>query len=127
MRSRCRTIGLNYMYTRSEQEKKQEKGMPIIVANDNKTNVIMAKVVPSKGGDNHALERVEKMVEHLGYRKVIMRSDSEQAILAKEAVGRERERDVEILLEEVPVGDHQANGLVENAAKNARGQFRVIR
>ena len=34
---------------------------------------------------------------------------------------------MEIVLEQVPVGDHQANGLVENAIKNAQGQFRVIK
>ena len=51
-----------------------------------------------------------------------MRSDNEPAISAlKEAV--RRETDVEI---EVPVGDHQANGLFENAIKNAQGQFRMI-
>ena len=30
-------------------------------------------------------------------------------------------------MEEVPVGDHQANGLAENAIKNVQGQFRVIK
>ena len=30
-------------------------------------------------------------------------------------------------MEEVPVADHQANGLVENAVKNVQGQFRVIK
>jgi hypothetical protein len=42
----------------------------------------------------------------------------------KEAV--RRESDVEIALEQVPVGDHQAHVLVENAVKNVQGQFRVI-
>ena len=55
-----------------------------------------------------------------------MKSDNEPAILAlKEAV--RRESDVEIVMEEVPVADHQANGLVENAVKNVQGQFRVIK
>ena len=55
-----------------------------------------------------------------------MRSDNEPAILAlKEAV--RRESDVEIVLEEVPVGDHQANGLVGNAIENVQGQFRVTK
>ncbi len=30
-------------------------------------------------------------------------------------------------MEEVPVGDHQANRLAENAFKNVQGQFRVIK
>ncbi len=57
-----------------------------------------------------------------------MKSDKEPAILAlKEAVRRERESDVEIVMEEVPVGDHQAHGLAENAVRNVQGQFRVIK
>ena len=34
---------------------------------------------------------------------------------------------MEIVLEEVTVVDHQANGLVENAIKNVQGQFRMIK
>ncbi len=46
-----------------------------------------------------------------------MRSDSEPAILAlKEAISREG--DVEIELDEVlPIGDHQANWLAEDAVR----------
>ena len=101
------SVGVNYVYMHSEQEKEEEKGMPIIVTKDSKTKMIMAKVVPSKGVENYAVEVAKKMIEQLGYRKVILRSDSEPAILAlKEAV--RRESDVEIVLEQVPVGDHQA-------------------
>ena len=62
----------------------------------------------------------------MGYRRVNFRSDSEPAILAlKEAVRRESE--MEIALEEVPVNDHQASGMVENAVKSAQGQFRALK
>ena len=80
------TIGIDYMYMHSEQEKEEEKGMPIVVAKDNRTKMIMARVVPSKGLDSYAAEIVKMMVERLGYKKVIMKSDNEPAILAlKEA------------------------------------------
>ena len=36
------------------------------------------------------------------------------------------ENDVEIALDDAPVGDHQASGLVENTVKNVQGQFRMI-
>ncbi len=76
--------------------------MPIIVEKDNKTKMIIARVVPSKELDSHAVETVKKMVERLGYKQIIMKSDNEPAILAlKEAV--RRESDVEIVMEEVPV------------------------
>ena len=46
------TIGLDYRYMYSEQENEEEKRMPIIVAKDNKTKMITARVVPSKGVDS---------------------------------------------------------------------------
>ncbi len=53
-----------------------------------------------------------------------MKSDIEPAILAlKEAAWRES--DIETVMEEALLGDRQANGAVENAVKNAHGQFRV--
>ncbi len=85
---------MDYTHTHSEQEKEEEKGMPIIVAKDNKTKVIMARVVPSNGLDSYVVETAKKMVERPGYRDIIMRSGNEPAILAlKEAVRRERERE----------------------------------
>ncbi len=120
------TRGMDHVYTHSEQEREEAKGMPIIVATDNRTKMIIARVAPSKGVDRYAVETVKNVVERFGYRKIVMKSDSEPAILAlKEAV--RRESDVEIVMEEVPVGDHQANGLAENAAKNVQGQIRVIK
>ena len=55
------------------------------------------------------MEVVKKMIEQLGYRRVTFRSDNEPAILALKEAFR-RESDVEIVLEQVPVGDHQASG-----------------
>ncbi len=43
------TIRGDYVRLRSEQEKEEEKGMPIIVAEDTKSKMIAAKVVPSDG------------------------------------------------------------------------------
>ncbi len=45
------TVGLDYMYMHSEQEREEEKGMPIIVAKDNKPKMIMARLAPSKEVD----------------------------------------------------------------------------
>jgi hypothetical protein len=119
-------VGLDYMDMHSEQEKEEEKGMPIIVVKDDKTKLVMAKVVPSTGLQEYAVDAVRKFVEQLGYNKIIMKSDSEPAILAlKEAV--RRETSVEVVVEESPVGDHQANGVAENAVKNVQGQFRVLK
>ena len=97
-------MSLDYMYPHSEQEMEEEKEMPIIVVKDDKTKLVMAKVAPSKGGQEYAVELVRKFVEQLGRNKVIVKSDNEPAILAlKEAV--RRETSVEIVMEEALVGD----------------------
>ncbi len=115
-------VGLDYTYMDSEQEKEEDKGLPIVVMKDEKTKMITAKVAPSKEVDAHSVDSVRKALEQLGHRRMISRSDNKPAILAlKEAVSRESE--LEGVLEEVPVSDHQASGLVKNAVKNAQGQF----
>ncbi len=72
--------------------------MPIVAAKDGQTNKITPKVAPSKEVDNYAGEMANKMVEHLGCRRIIMSSDSEPAILASQACVR-RFSDVEIVSE----------------------------
>ena len=100
--------------------------MPILVMKDSKTKMVCAWTVPRKGIDAYAIVMLRKMTERLGHKRIVMRSDNEPAILAlKEAV--RRETDVDVILEEVPVGDHQANGIVENAVKQVRWQFRVLK
>ena len=66
--------------------------------------------------------RVLEDAKKLKASKLRARADA-QAL--KEAERRESE--LEIALEEVPVNDHQANGLVENARKNVHGQLRVLK
>ncbi len=71
------TISLDCMYTHSEQEKEEEKGMPIIAVRDNETKMVMAKVVLGKGVQENAVEVLRKFVEQVGYNKAIMKSDNE--------------------------------------------------
>ncbi len=75
-------VSLDYRRTHSEQEREEEKGMPIIVMEDSKTMMMMAKVVPSKSVHEHAAEVVRRFVEQPGRNKVVLKSDSEPAILA---------------------------------------------
>ncbi len=70
------TIGVDYTHTQSEQEKEEEKGMPIIGAKGIKTKMITARVVPTKGLDSDAVETVKKMIERSGLKKINMRSDN---------------------------------------------------
>ena len=62
----------------------------------------------------------------LGYKKIIINSDNESSILDPRQAVKEITK-VEVILEESPVGDSQANGEVENAIKRIAGQFRTLR
>ncbi len=92
------TVSLDYAYMRSEQGKEEEKGMPIIVVKESKTKRVIAQVVPSKGVQECAVEVARKLVEQLGCNKVITKSDSEPAILARREAVR-REASAEIVME----------------------------
>ena len=85
-------MSLGYTCMRSEQEKEEEKGMPIIVVKDDKTKLVIAKVAPSKGMQEYAFEVVREFVGQLGYNKVIVKSDSDLAILALKGAARRDER-----------------------------------
>ncbi len=56
------TVGVDYVWTLSEQEKDEEKGTPIIVIKDSKTKMTMAKVAPSKGVESYAAEVVKNAI-----------------------------------------------------------------
>ena len=56
-----------------------------------------------------------------------MKSDGERSIVALKAAVRMRCGDVEILLQESPVGDHQANGAAEVAVRELKRQVRALK
>ncbi len=56
------TVSLDDVHMHSEQEKMEEKGMPIVAVKD-KTKLMIAKVVPSECVQEFAAEVVRKFVE----------------------------------------------------------------
>ena len=56
-----------------------------------------------------------------------LRSDQEPSIKALKARVKEEMPSIDIVLEESPVGEHQSNGEVENAAGRIQGQYRTIK
>ena len=122
------TISIDYAYLNDKQEVEEigNTEMPILAIKDRKTGMIQARVVPTKGTDKFAIKRLKKDIELLGYKKIVLKSDNESSILAlKQAV--KDSTHVEIIPEESPIGDHQANGEVGNAIKRFAGQFRALR
>ncbi len=65
-----------------------------MVMQDNSKRTVGAKVAPSKRVVGYALEVAKRTTERLVCRKVILRIDSEPAILALKAVRRESDAEV---------------------------------
>ena len=51
------TVGIDYMFMHSHQEREEKRGMPILIVNDDQTKMSWAQAVPNKGRDPHAIER----------------------------------------------------------------------
>ena len=118
------TVSIDYAFLNEKQEvgNTENSGMPILAIKDRKSGMIQSRVVPAKGTDKFAIKRLKKDIELLGYKKIILKSDNESSILAlKQAV--KDSTNIEVILEESPVGDHQANGEIENAIKRFAGQL----
>ena len=92
--------------------------------------VAMDYAFMSRGGvedeSKGATKFVANFLKNLGHRKVVLKSDGEPSVVAlKEAAAKET--NIDWISEESPVGDHQANGLAENACKEVKRQVRVLR
>ena len=75
-------MGIDYFWM---GEKNEEIGMPIVGGMDEASGSLIADVVPEKGRHPHAVKRLGERIEELGYRKIILKSDDEPAIVALKA------------------------------------------
>ena len=74
----------------------EEALMPIIVMFDCHTGYVAANLVPKKGAIEFTIKRMIQDLDILGYKKLILKSDQEPAIIAlKQAIKRERYTDRE--------------------------------
>ena len=54
----------------------------MIVIYDSKPKYVAAEIVPEKGLNEYAVRRVAQVINRLGYRRVIIKSDQEASIVA---------------------------------------------
>ena len=119
------TVSVDYAFL-GETGKETDKLQPMIVMKDRRSGTIRAHLVEEKGVNQYAIKRMGQDLALLGYKKIIMKSDNEPALVAlKQAVKAERPE--EIIMEESPVGESASNGEVENAIKLVEGMFRSIK
>ena len=117
------TISIDYCYA----GQRDEEGMPMLVAKDSSTKMLWGTSVPEKGVNEFAVSYLAHVINEAGYRRLFLKSDGERSIVALKAAVRMRCGDVEILLQESPVGDHQANGAAEVAVRELKRQVRALK
>ena len=86
---------------------------PVLVMADTATAMIFAHAVDRKGADAEVMNLIMADMEVLGHREIVFKTDQEPAMKAiQEHVAARRPG---IKLENSPVEESQANGVVENA------------
>ena len=94
---------------------------------DRDSKTIFADVVEAKGrGLGGTVENVVRNIASLGYKKVTLCSDQEPAILDL-IEGIIAARKEPTIPQNSPVGESQANGLVERAFRSVKDQVRTLR
>ena len=115
-------VSIDYMFMHGKQKEGEEKGMPIVVWVVRKSKVIRSRVVPQKGRDSYAIRNLTHDVSQLGYKKVVLKSDGEPALIElKRRV--KNESGVDIVLEESAAYESEANGEVEVVIQRCRVRF----
>ncbi|CAK0798994.1 unnamed protein product, partial [Prorocentrum cordatum] len=103
----------------------------VVKIDGSRPGAVTADVLPCKGiGDPACVPALLRAYVAAGHRKFIARSDGEPAIvdLKSRAVATARARhNMDVILEETPERDSQANGLIESAVRDVKATARTLR
>jgi hypothetical protein len=100
---------------------------PVLVARDRKSKSVWSHAVPSKGIEHpYPSKALLQDIEATGYKRVIVKSDQEPAIIALvNSVKNAFKGD--LLVEHSPKGESQSNGEIEIAVQAVQGIARTLK
>ncbi|CAK0798924.1 unnamed protein product, partial [Prorocentrum cordatum] len=103
----------------------EEKAATHVFIKDRVTSMIGAAVLDGKTS-TYAAKYFTNFLVELGYRRIILKSDNEPALLKlrREAV---KDMQIEVVPRESPVSDHQANGAAESGVREAKKGIRALK
>ena len=93
---------------------------------DCRSKMTWSTAVPAKGPDPFVVNFLLACINETGYRRLILKSDNEPAIIALKRETKAQTKDCEIVLQEAPTGDHSANGAIEVAVRDQKRQVRAL-
>ena len=122
---------MDYFFTKMEAtpsaQSIPEESVTCVPVKEDRHQNIMSSVALKKGVEEPwAVERVAKFIDLLGSREIILKSDTEPAIIAF----RNRVAALckaEVATEDAVKGDKESNGLIDNAVMLLRGIIRTIK
>ena len=123
------TVCSDFYFMRDEPKEGEGKPMPppFLAMYDRKTKCVAATALKTKAasfGPN--IRFFSRFLDGLGYRRFVNKSDGEPALVALKRTAVQYAK-LEAVPEESPVGDHQANGEIENVVMQVKRRQRAIR
>jgi thiol-disulfide isomerase/thioredoxin len=99
---------------------------PTLVVKDRKSKNTWGHPVQHKGVNDYAVGKLVEDLNNLGYKKVVLKSDQEPAIVA---LCRQAKANFqgEVVPEASPKGESQSNGEIERAVQAIEGQARTLK
>ena len=87
----------------------------------------MGATVDRKGASDYARSFLTAFIKSLGFKRILVRSDSERSLLSLIESVTSNLTGVELVMMTSPEGDHQANGLAEVGVREIKAQTRILR
>ena len=115
-------VGADYAYLGPEGSQ-----VTILVCKCKRTECLAATQVPEKGMNVYALAFFTGWLRGLGWKRLLLRSDHERALLAFLRAAAVSLEGVEVTEQASPEGDHAANGLAEVGVREVKAQTRVLK
>ena len=108
----------------AEEEAEKDGQTPVIVIKDTRSKAIFAHACPCKGVHGAVVGRIIEDLNSLGYRRVLVRTDGEPAILNLWKKVKEQWWG-EVVKVESATGDHNSNGDAEQAVQKVEDEVRT--
>ena len=115
-------LAIDYAFMRDSEDADR---LTIVIMKDRDSKAVFSDMVEVKGqGISGTIQRIADNISRLGYKKVILKSDQEPALIDL-INGIIEYRDDPTIPEHSPVGESQSNGLVERAVRSCKDQIRT--
>jgi hypothetical protein len=101
--------------------------MPVLNIKDVWTSKVGAEVVPRKGNNEYAAEVVTEFIKRTGYKRIILKSDQENSIMALKDTANAMLPMVNITMELTPVGESSSNAVIESQIRRTTALTRVLK